>query len=156
MLSDRNFDKSFMPVAIDVRGKKVLLVGGGRIAWHKITSLQQYADNIQVVATEVTEQIKAAGISYREKPYDPSDLHGSTLVYACTNIRELNEQVLNDAHQLGILVNVVDNPSRCDFVSPAIYRRSYISIAVTSNAQDVYESINYRNRIKEFLENDPA
>lgn len=154
MLSDRNFDKSFMPVAIDVRGKKVLLVGGGRIAWHKIVSLQQYADNIQVVATEVTEQIKTSGISYVEKPYDPSDLAGSTLVYACTNIRELNEKVLNDAHELGILVNVVDNPSRCDFVSPAIYRKNYMSVAVSSNAQDVYESIDLRNRIKNFLEND--
>lgn len=153
MLSDRNFDKSFMPVAIDVRGKKVLLVGGGRIAWHKIVSLQQYADNIQVVATEVTDQIKAAGISYKEKPYEPSDLEGSTLVYACTNIRELNEKVLNDAHERGILVNVVDNPSRCDFVSPAIYRKNYMSVAVSSNAQDVYESIDLRNRIKNFLEN---
>lgn len=154
MLSDRNFNKSFMPVAIDVRGKKVLLVGGGRIAWHKIVSLQQYADNIQVIATEVTEQIKSAGISYKEKPYEPSDLLGSTLVYACTNIRELNEKVLNDAHELGILVNVVDNPSRCDFVSPAIYRKNYMSVAVSSNAQDVYESIDLRNRIKNFLEND--
>ncbi len=153
MLSDRNFDKSFMPVAINVRGRKVLLIGGGRIAWHKIQSLQQYADNIQVVATEVSEQIKAAGISYTEKPYEPSDLAGAIFVYACTNLRELNEKVLNDAHELGILVNVVDNPSRCDFVSPAIYRKSYMSVAVSSNAQDVYESIDLRNRIKNFLEN---
>ncbi len=143
-----------MPLAIDVKGKKIVLIGGGRIAWHKIQSLQQYADNVQVVALEVSEQIKNAGISYQEKQYDPSDLRGSTLVYACTNIPELNEKVLNDAHDIGILVNVVDNPSRCDFVSPAIYRKNYLSVAVTSNAQDVYESIELRNRIKNFLEND--
>jgi siroheme synthase-like protein len=154
MLSERNFDKTFMPLAIDVKGKKILLIGGGRIAYHKILSLQQYADNIQVVALEVSEKIKAAGITYQEKPYDPADLYGSTLVYACTNIPELNEKVLTDAHELGILVNVVDNPSLCDFVSPAIYRRKYLSVAVTSNAQDVYESIELRNRIKSFLEND--
>lgn len=152
MLSDRNFDKSFMPVAIDVKGKKVLLIGGGRIAHHKIQSLRQYADNIQVVALDVSDEIKAAGIPFVEKPYEPSDLKGATLVYACTNIRELNEQVLNDAHEKGILVNVVDNPSRCDFVSPAIYRKNYLSVAVTSNAQDVYESIALRDKIKHFLE----
>lgn len=156
MLSDRNFDKSFMPLAIDVRGKKILLIGGGRIAWHKILSLQQYADNIQVIAPEVSQQIKEAGIRYIEKAYDPSDLTGATLVYACTNIGSLNESVLNDAHKMGILVNVVDNPSRCDFVSPAIYRKDYMSVAVTSNAQNVYESIELRNRIKYFLENDNA
>ncbi|NJK98233.1 MAG: bifunctional precorrin-2 dehydrogenase/sirohydrochlorin ferrochelatase [Bacteroidales bacterium] len=140
-----------MPLAIDVKGKKVLLIGGGRIAWHKIESLSQYADNIQVIATEVSDQIKEAGIPFTEKAYDPSDLPGSTLVYACTNIPELNHRVLNDAHQLGILVNVVDNPALCDFVSPAIYRKSYISVAVSSNAQDVYEAIRYRNRIKELF-----
>jgi precorrin-2 dehydrogenase/sirohydrochlorin ferrochelatase len=145
-----------MPLAIDVKGKKILLIGGGRIAWHKIASLQQYADNIQVIAPEVSDQIKAAGIRFLEKPYEPSDLKGAILVYACTNISGLNESVLNDAHELGILVNVVDNPSHCDFVSPAIYRKGYMSVAVTSNAQDVYESIELRNRIKNFLENDNA
>lgn len=143
-----------MPIAIDVKGKKVLLVGGGRIAFHKIQSLRQYADNIQVVALDVIDTIKNEGIQYLEKAYEPSDLVGSTLVYACTNNRELNEQVLKDAHRLGILVNVVDNPSHCDFVSPAIYRKDYLSVAVTSNAQDVYQSIELRNRIKLFLEND--
>jgi precorrin-2 dehydrogenase / sirohydrochlorin ferrochelatase len=156
MLSNRNFDKTFMPLSINVKGKKILLVGGGRIAWHKIESLQKYADNIQVVAKEVSDQIKEAGISFTEKEYEASDLPGSTLIYACTNISELNHQILNDAHNLGILVNVVDNPGLCDFVSPAIYRKDYISVAVSSNAQDVYESIKYRNRIKDFLENDPA
>ncbi|HEX3006660.1 MAG TPA: bifunctional precorrin-2 dehydrogenase/sirohydrochlorin ferrochelatase [Bacteroidales bacterium] len=143
-----------MPLAIDVKGKKILLVGGGHIAFHKIESLQQYADNIQVIALEVSEKIKSAGVTYQEKPYEPSDLEGSVLVYACTNIPELNEKVLNDAKKHGILVNVVDNPSRCDFVSPAIYRKDYMSVAVTSNAQDVYESIELRNRIKNFLEDD--
>lgn len=142
-----------MPLSIDVKGKKILLIGGGRIAWHKIESLRQYADNIQVVATEVSDQIKTSGVAYQEKPYEKSDLKGSTLVYACTNLSELNETVLQDAHELGILVNVVDNPSHCDFVSPAIYRKDYLSVAVTSNAQDVYESIELRNRIREFLQN---
>ncbi len=143
-----------MPIAIDVKGKKILLIGGGRIAWHKIESLQQYADNIQVVALEVSEKIKASGILYQEKSYDPSDLEGATLVYACTNISQLNQQVLEDGHQLNLLVNVVDSPAHCDFVSPAIYRRNYISVAVTSNAQDVYEAIAIRNRIKEMLNHD--
>jgi precorrin-2 dehydrogenase / sirohydrochlorin ferrochelatase len=154
MLTNRNFEKTFMPIAIDVKGKKILLVGGGRIAYHKILSLLQYTQNIHVVALEVSEQIKSSGIAYQEKAYDPHDLNGSILVYACTNIGELNQQILNDAHKSGILVNVVDNPGKCDFVSPAIYKKDYLSIAVTSNAQDVYESIQLRNHIKSFLEND--
>lgn len=154
MLKNRNFEKTFMPIAIDVKEKKILLVGGGRIAYHKILSLLQYTDNIHIVALEVSKQIKSTGIAFQEKAYDAHDLIDSILVYACTNIGELNLQVLNDAHKRGILVNVVDNPEKCDFVSPAIYKKDYLSVAVTSNAQDVYESIQLRNHIKSLLEND--
>lgn len=77
------------------------------------------------------------------------------LIYACTNIRELNQQIKNDAHQLGRLINVVDKPDECDFVSPAIYRNKNISVAVSSNGQNVYKSIQVRNAIRDFLDNQP-
>ena len=143
-----------MPIAIDVQDKTILLIGGGRIAMHKIKSLQQYRISIRVVATEVIGEIKSRGIHSTEKPYEKSDLRGSFLVYACTNIKSLNEQVYHDCREMGILVNVVDNPPLCDFVSPAIYKQDYISVAVTSNARSVFKSIEVRNRIKNFLEND--
>lgn len=150
-------DKAFMPVAIDVRNKKVLLIGGGRIAMHKIESLKKYARNIHVVALEVSSQIKnAKGISFIEKEYEPSDLKGAFIVYACTNIRELNQRVMNDAHEQNIMVNVVDSPADCDFVSPAIYRHCNVSIAVSSNGEDVMKSIAIRNKIKTIAENDKS
>ena len=42
----------------------------------------------------------------------------------------------------------------CDFVTPAIFKKDYVSVAVTSNAQSVMKSIEVRNKIKNFLEND--
>jgi precorrin-2 dehydrogenase/sirohydrochlorin ferrochelatase len=145
----------FMPISIDVANKKVLLIGGGKVALHKIESLKNYADNIVVIAKEVDEKIKESGCCFIEKEYEASDLEGSVLVYACTNIRELNQQIKNDAHKLGLLVNVVDKPDECDFVSPAIYRNKNISVAVSSNGQNVYKSIEVRNAIREFLEVQP-
>ena len=143
-----------MPIAIDIRDKKILLIGGGRIALHKISSLKQYQAEIHVLAIEVCEEIKSLGISFTEKAYERYDLNGAFLVYACTNIKTLNEQVYHDCRKSGILVNVVDNPPLCDFVSPAIYKKDYMSVAVSSNAHNVYKSIEVRNKIKSFLEND--
>jgi len=147
-------NKEFMPVALDILGRKILLIGGGRIAMHKIQSLLQYRANIHVVAKEVSDEIKNRGIAFTEKSYEKSDLLGAFLTYACTNIHSLNEQVYNDCLASGILVNVVDNPALCDFVSPAIFKRGFISIAVTSNAQSVFKSIEVRNKIKNLLEHD--
>jgi precorrin-2 dehydrogenase / sirohydrochlorin ferrochelatase len=146
----------FLPISINVDGKKILLIGGGRIAFHKIGFLKPFANNISVIALEILDEIKAIGCEFKEKPYEKSDLNGAFMVYACTNIIELNRQVKADAESMGILTNVVDNPKLCDFVSPAIYKHNNIAVAVSSNAQNVYKSIEVRNKIKEILENDPA
>jgi len=145
--------KSFMPIAIDVHNKKILLIGGGRVAYHKIVSLLPYANHIHVIAREVDTRIRSIQqVSWQEKEYEPKDLEGAFLVYACTNDHETNMCIKNDAHQKGILINVVDTPAECDFVSPAIYRKDYLSIAVSSNGQDVMRSISVRNLIRRFFE----
>ena len=143
-----------MPIAINIRNQRILLIGGGRVALHKIVSLQQYKAELYVLAIHVCEEIKKLPVWYTEKAYERNDLTGAFLVYACTNIKSLNEQVYSDCQDLGILVNVVDNPLLCDFVSPAIYKKDYLSVAVSSNARYVYKSIEVRNKIKTILEND--
>ena len=147
-------DDVFLPISINIIGKKILLVGGGRIASHKIQFLEQFTRNISVVALEVCETIKEKGYSFKEKPYEKSDLEGAFLVYACTNISGLNQQIKTDAESLGILTNVVDNPGLCDFISPAIYKRDHITIAVGSNGQEVHHAIAVRNKIRETMESD--
>ncbi len=144
----------FLPISINITGKKILIIGGGRIANHKIGFIQQFTSNISVIGMDVIDAIKEKGIPYIEKAYEKKDLQGYFLIYACTNIIELNRQIKSDAESLGILCNVVDNPVLCDFVSPAIYKHNNYTVAVGSNAQNVYKSVEIRDRIKEFLQND--
>jgi precorrin-2 dehydrogenase/sirohydrochlorin ferrochelatase len=144
----------FLPISINITDKKILIIGGGRIASHKIGFLEQFSKNITVIGLEVIDAIKNREITWVEKTYEKSDLNGFFLIYACTNIIELNQQVKADAESLGILCNVVDNPKLCDFVSPAIYKKGIYTVAVGSNAQNVYKAIEIRNKIKEVLEND--
>ncbi len=147
--------KEFMPLAIDVGDKKIVLIGGGRIALQKLEVLMHYTNSLHVVAPEIIEAIKEKGVSYIKKEYEISDLDDAFIVYACTNISELNKTVADDCRKRHILINVVDNPVLCDFVTPAIYKKDFISVAVTSNAQSVMKSIEVRNKIKNFFENDP-
>jgi siroheme synthase-like protein len=147
-------NKDFMPIAINIRNKRILLIGGGKVALHKIESLKQYEAELHVLAINVCEEIKKQSVWYTEKAYERNDLTGAYLVYACTNIKSLNEQIYGDCQGLDILVNVVDNPLLCDFVSPAIYKKDYLSVAVSSNARDVYKSIEVRDKIKTILEDD--
>lgn len=151
-----NENMIFLPVSLNITNREILFIGGGAVALNKITRLLAFTKNIRVVAKEVSPQIKDLGLCFTEKAYESSDLNKNSIVYACTNEKKLNEQVYSDAHKLGILVNVVDNPPQCDFASPAIFKQDNMTVAVSSNGQDVHRSIRLRDKIKKFLQHGSA
>lgn len=145
---------NFLPVSIDIERESILIIGGGKVAIHKIESLEKFTHNIKVIAIDVVDEIRERGfIDIVEKAYEPSDLNGHLLVYAATNNHELNSRIRKDALNYRCLVNVVDKPDNCDFISPAIYKNKQMTVAVSSNGENVYASINWRNRIRKYAEN---
>lgn len=144
---------NFLPISIDISGQKILIIGGGQSALKKIRILQRFDANIVVLAEQIIEEILTSGVAWTKKSYEKSDLKGYLMVYSCTNNETLDRQIANDAREAGVLVNIHDNPSLCQFVSPAIYQEGNIRVAVSSNAEDVYESIRIRNLIQEYMEN---
>lgn len=148
-------DMVFMPVNINISGKEILIVGGGTVALNKIKRISSYTSAIRIIAKEVSEEVKGLGYGYKEKEYDTTDLGESFMVYACTNCKEVNQQICNDAKAARVLVNVADNPPSSDFVSPAIFRKGHMTVAVGSNGRDVNASIRWRDKIKNYLLRNP-
>lgn len=146
-------EKNYLPISIDISDQKILIIGGGQSALKKIRILQRFGAQLEVVAENITEEILATGITCYRKRYEKSDLKGYLMLYSCSNNVELDTQIVHDAREAGVLVNIHDHPALCQFVSPAIYKVGNISVAVSSNAQDVYESIRLRNLIRDYLEN---
>jgi siroheme synthase-like protein len=105
-----------------------------------------------VIAPEFHPGFTALPFELLKKKYEPDDLAGAFLVYICTENGALNEAIKNDCATRGVLASVCDNPSLCDFISPAIYKEENVTIAVSSNAQNVRQSINIRNQIKTLIE----
>lgn len=147
-------DSTFLPVAIRITGRKIVIVGGGRVGLHKATILSRFTDEATVVSPEFREEFEQLPFRLVRKAYETSDLAGAFLVYICTENEELNRRIKSDAEAVGVLASVCDNPSLCDFISPAIFRNGDISIAVTSNARDVRRSIRIRDRISAQAGND--
>jgi precorrin-2 dehydrogenase / sirohydrochlorin ferrochelatase len=146
--------KVFLPLNIRVDDKKILFVGGGRIAMHKIQTIVQYTSNITILAPEISEELRGKGFTEVVKRYEPSDLDGFFLVYASTNDNEVNRRVKEDGAARGIMVNVVDNRELSDFISPAIIRKGEMTVAVSSNGQNVKKSVEWRNRLRDTVLND--
>lgn len=143
--------KVFLPLNIRIDDKKILFVGGGNIAMHKIQTVELYTRNITVVAPEIHDELKNKGFELVCKEYEETDLDGFFLVYAATDNIEVNQRIKRDAAARGIMVNVVDNRELSDFISPAIFKDEEMTIAVSSNGQNVKKAVALRNRIREML-----
>jgi precorrin-2 dehydrogenase/sirohydrochlorin ferrochelatase len=145
--------KNFLPISIDISEGKILIIGGGQSALKKIKILQRSGAQLEVIAENIIDEVYETGVAYIKKSYEKSDLKGYLMLYSCTNNEILDRQIASDGKEAGVLVNIHDNPALCQFVSPAIYRDGNISVAVSSNAENVYEAIRLRNQIQEYLEN---
>lgn len=146
-------ERNFLPISIDISTSKILIIGGGQSALKKIRILQRSGANLEVVAENIIEEVFATGVVCHLKKYERSDLSGFLMLYSCTNDETLDNRIAQDGREAGVLVNIHDNPALCQFVSPAIYWDGNISVAVSSNAENVYEAIRIRNLIQEYLEN---
>ncbi len=146
-------EKNFLPISLDISGQKILIIGGGQSALKKIKILQRFGAHLEVIAENIIEDVYSTGVKCFRKKYEKTDLNGYLMLYSCTNNETLDKQIVLDAKAVGVLANVHDNPALCQFVSPAIYQDGKITVAVGSNAEDVFESIRLRNLIRDFLEN---
>jgi siroheme synthase-like protein len=144
---------NFLPININIEDETILIIGGGKLAIHKIESLERFTHKIKVIAKEVVPEIRERSfIKIIEKNYEASDLNGHLLVYAATNSKDLNIQIRKDGRLTRSIVNVVDKPENCDFVSPAIYKQDKITVAVGSNGENVFASIHWRNQIRDLAQ----
>lgn len=140
-------DLIFLPVSVNITNKKILIIGGGKVGYHKATILSGFTDNVTVISPGFQEGFEGLPFTQVKKEYEKKDLEGVFLVYICTENEALNVRIKNDAETLGVLASVCDSPELCDFISPAIYKNGHVTIAVSSNARNVRQSIAIRNKI---------
>lgn len=121
------------PIFLDLRGKKVLIVGGGHVALRKAKRLAPYRASITAVAPEFAPGFAAlGGVTALERRFQPGDVEGAALVIAATDDAELNAAVSELCAWEGIPVNVVDDLALCSFVFPALVRRGELSVGIST------------------------
>ncbi|PHN37872.1 siroheme synthase CysG [Pseudomonas amygdali] len=126
----------FLPLFHNLRGSRVLVVGGGEIALRKSRLIADAGAVLRVVAPEIEAQLSElvvqSGGEMILRGYSEGDLDGCVLIIAATDDEPLNAQVSLDARLRCVPVNVVDAPALCTVIFPAIVDRSPLVIAVSS------------------------
>ena len=126
---------SLFSIELNLEGRNVLVVGGGRIALRKVKTLLPTGAHITVVALQIDPEFTTIpSIVLKNRPYEPLDLRGIFMVFICTDKPAVNAQVSNDARARRILVNNACDYLDGDFIVPA--RMDFgENIAVTVSTQ---------------------
>jgi precorrin-2 dehydrogenase / sirohydrochlorin ferrochelatase len=128
--------KQFYMAAVDVEGRRCVVVGDGTMADEKVAGLE--------ACGAVVEQVAAR--RYRRRV-----LRGAFVVIAATDDRKVNERVYRDAEQRGMLCNVADVPELCNFILPAVHREGPIAVAVSTGGASPALAKRLRSQIAAFI-----
>lgn len=132
---------AYFPFMIDIADKNALVVGGGKIAFHKVKILYEFDVNIKVIAVSVCEEMKRLArqqeegqhpITIVEREFDDDDIDGMDFVIAATNDRELNFYISDLCRQKHVLMNAVDMKEACSFIFPAMIKQNDFLVSVST------------------------
>lgn len=145
---------TYFPIYIQVPNyKEVLLIGGGKVAYQKLTKLRLFNMKVHLIATQVDFSILETFISeasnsenaslseeddirIEEREFEDSDIsEGYVFVIAATNNRELNSHIAELCNARNIPINVVDDPQLSTFIFPSIVKRDDVVISISSGGR---------------------
>jgi precorrin-2 dehydrogenase/sirohydrochlorin ferrochelatase len=143
------------PVMMNLQGKQVVVVGGGRVALRKIVSLLDSGANVAVISPKLIDELLALHfaqkITWVIEPFSPDQLdrfEPITLIFGATNIREVNVKLSAEAMLRRIPCNIADVPDLCTFIVPAVITQGDLIISVSTGGS----SPALARRIREDLE----
>lgn len=117
---------------LDLRGRGVLVVGGGRVALEKVRGLLDCGAAVTVVAPQIVPELGELDVALVRRGYREGDLDGCFLVVAATSTPSVNRRVYRDAEARAVLCNVADVPELCSLILPAVHRQDPIAVAVST------------------------
>lgn len=142
-------------VMLKLEGKKAVVVGGGKVAYRKVSGLLQAGSVVIVISPVLHESMHALvqqqRLIWQARTFEEADVADAFVVVAATNDRAVNAQVAASC-SVNQLVNIVDDPTNSSFHVPAKLSRGDLTIAVsTGGASPLFAKI-VRDEIAEIYD----
>lgn len=142
----------YYPVFLDLRGKKALIIGGGKVAERKIRTLIRVGASLTVISPRITKllsRLKRKGlITHIPRHYRKGDLKDAFVVITATSSLQTNSKVARDAGELPRLINVIDSPFNGNFIVPSTMRSGHLTIAISTEGYSPAVAKNIRKELE--------
>jgi len=127
----------YYPIFLNLQNRRCVVIGGGSVAEGKVAGLLEAGAQVILISPNLTPTLEKLAldlqIGHLQRNYQPGDLEQAFLVISATNDHEVNEQVWEEAEDLGVLFNAVDDPAHCNFIAGSIVRQGALTIAISTS-----------------------
>ncbi|MBF0477892.1 MAG: bifunctional precorrin-2 dehydrogenase/sirohydrochlorin ferrochelatase [Candidatus Omnitrophica bacterium] len=148
-----NDNAGYLPICFYIERKACLVVGGGKVAFRKITILKKFGAVITCLSpifVKPLERLHAtAKIKCVKRGYPQTlSLKKYALVIAATNDPVVNKRVASDAKRDNVLFNVVDKSAAGSVIMPAILKHKGMLISVSTGGRSPSQAKKTRDILK--------
>jgi len=144
-----------LPVGLVVAGRRVLVVGAGRIAARKIGPLLDLGARVEVVApaagATVAEWADAGRLQLHRRPFAPDDVSGAWLVVAATDDPAVNAAVCAAAEAARIWADGATGPENGSYTPLAAVRRGDLVVAVGTGGRSPALTAHLRRNLEQLF-----
>ena len=150
----------YFPFFMDIKGKKCLIAGGGKIALHKLKKLVPYEPSVKIVASEISAEferfisekdVSGYDICVRNRAFASSDITGMDFVIAACDDRNVNAAIGRLCREAGIPVNVVDSREESSFIFPALVKSGKLDIGISTEGASPEVAAAVRSQIASLI-----
>lgn len=120
-----------MPLMLDMKNKKVLIIGGGKIGGRKASTFLRYGALVTCISPELDDSFSSLDVNHI-KGYYQDDLDGFDIIVAATDDYDLNGRIYKKAHEMKKLCMTVDHINPSDFDFMAVRQKRDLTIAVST------------------------
>lgn len=143
------------PIMVNLEYKRVVIIGGGKVATHKTEKLLQQKANIVVISPTLTDALDTYAVNgeieWVNRSYQEGDTKDAFLVIAATNDPYVNKEVKNSCLN-NQLINVVDSSEDSNFYNMAFLERGMLKIAISTEGASPLLAKQMKRDIMSFLD----
>ena len=111
-----------LPVFLDLKGKKIIVTGGGTVAARRVERALSVGAKVEVLADELgsefVELSKHKNFTHTARGFIESDLEDCAVAYGAQDNPDDDQGLADAARAKNVLVNVADVLENCDFITP--------------------------------------
>lgn len=144
----------FYPINLNLKNFKVIIIGGGEVAYRKCKNFIDFNCKVKVVSPNFYNKFYLFGnnVELIEDYYKEEYIKDYSIVVGATNNREVNESIGKYCILNNKLVNIIDNKELSNYTVPSYIKKGDLTISVSTGGKSPALSKKIKSQLEEIYD----